>query len=64
VAIIPVGSMYRSFTDNEYRRHVGLPDDYRVDGFLVYGTFKTYPYEQFTDSLHRLECSYNVCKKG
>jgi nucleoside phosphorylase len=31
--------MYKTFTAHEYRKHIGLPDDYRVDGMLCYGTW-------------------------
>jgi len=30
--------MYRSFTADQYKKHMSLPDDYRVDGVLCYGT--------------------------
>lgn len=30
--------MYKSFTAEQYKKHLGLPDDYRVDGVLCYGT--------------------------
>jgi len=31
--------MYRSYTAADYKKHLGLPDDYRVDGFFTYGTW-------------------------
>ena len=31
--------MYKTFTADEYRKHIGLPEDYRVDGMLCYGTW-------------------------
>jgi purine-nucleoside phosphorylase len=30
--------MYKSFTSDQYRKHLGFPDDYKVDGVLCYGT--------------------------
>jgi nucleoside phosphorylase len=31
--------MYKSFTAEEYKRHLALPADYKVDGMLCYGTW-------------------------
>jgi purine-nucleoside phosphorylase len=33
--------MYRSITASEYKTHFGLPDNYRVAGVIIYGTFKS-----------------------
>lgn len=30
--------MYRSFTADQYRKHLGFPEDYSVDAMLCYGT--------------------------
>ena len=30
--------MYKSFTAEQYRKHLDLPDDYKIDGALCYGT--------------------------
>jgi len=30
--------VYKSFTAEQYKKHMSLPDDYRVDGVLCYGT--------------------------
>jgi len=30
--------MYKSFTAEQYKKHLGFPKDYRVDGVLCYGT--------------------------
>lgn len=30
--------MYKSFTAEQYKKHLGFPEDYRVDGVLCYGT--------------------------
>lgn len=45
--------MYKKLTANDYRKHFKLPDDYAVDGFVVYGTYKNHPFEQFEDSVKR-----------
>lgn len=39
--------MYKAFTADDFRKHFSLPDDYTIDGFLVYGGFK----KEFYDSL-------------
>lgn len=46
--------MYKKFTADDYRKHINLPSDYSVEGFIVFGTFKKYPYEMLKDSLLRL----------
>src|SRR3989338_5609810 len=46
--------MYKKFTADDYRKHINLPSDYSVEGFIVFGTFKKYPYEILKDSLLRL----------
>lgn len=46
--------MYKKFTAEDYKKHINLPADYSVDGFIVFGTFKKYPYEMLKDSLLRL----------
>lgn len=30
--------MYRSFTADQYRKHLGFPSEYKVDAMLCYGT--------------------------
>lgn len=37
--------MYKSFIAEDFLKFHKLGDDYRVSGFLVFGTFKRYPYE-------------------
>jgi purine-nucleoside phosphorylase len=37
--------MYRQITAEEHKLHFGLDKNYKVDGFLVYGTYKKYPYD-------------------
>ncbi|MBI1975262.1 MAG: hypothetical protein HYS57_02800 [Parcubacteria group bacterium] len=46
--------MYRTFTAEDFLRKFPLGDDYQVSGFLVFGTFKNYPYELLRESLKRL----------
>lgn len=46
--------MYKKFTADDYRKHINLPSDYSVEGFIIFGTFKKYPYEMLKDSLLRL----------
>lgn len=46
--------MYKKFTADDYKKHINLPPDYSVEGFIVFGTFKKYPYEMLKDSLLRL----------
>lgn len=50
--------MYRQLTADDYRKHFRLPQNYRVEGFVVYGTYKNHPFEQFEDSLKRSGLSY------
>ena len=54
--------MYQTFTAADYRRHINLPDDYTIDGFIVYGTYKSYPYDQFEESIQRLGYEYKKTK--
>jgi len=30
--------MYKSFSAEQYKKHLGFPEDYRIDGVLCYGT--------------------------
>jgi purine-nucleoside phosphorylase len=32
--------MYKNFTGQEYKKFIGLPDDYKIDGMLIYGTWQ------------------------
>lgn len=54
--------MYKQLTANDYRKHFRLPDDYKVESFIVYGTYKNHPFEQFEDSLKQLEHKYEKSK--
>ena len=47
--------MYKSFTASDYLKHHKLPQDYHVDGFIIYGTFHPGPYEVLKDELSKLD---------
>ncbi len=46
--------MYKSFSAADYKKFLGLSEDYHVDGFIVYGTYKKFPYDQLKNSLAQL----------
>lgn len=50
--------MYKKLTAEDYRKHFKLPSDYKLDGFIVYGTYKKHPFEQFEDSIKRTGQEY------
>jgi purine-nucleoside phosphorylase len=52
--------MYKQFTAEDHKKYLGLMPDYKVDGFMVYGTYQNYPFEQIKDSLKRLGYSYDI----
>jgi purine-nucleoside phosphorylase len=54
--------MYKKFIANDYRKLFNLSDDYTVDGFIVYGTYKSFPYKQLEDSLNKFAIDY-VCTR-
>ncbi len=54
--------MYKAYTAADYRQHLKLPADYKVDGFLIYGTFRKFPYQQLEESLKRQGCKYKLTK--
>lgn len=54
--------MYKTFTAADYKKHFGLAEDYVVDGFMVCGTYRHLPYEQFEESLNRLGYEYTKTK--
>ncbi len=43
--------MYKTFTPADYRNHWKLPDDYAVEGFIIFGTFHPGPYNQLKEEL-------------
>ncbi len=46
--------MYKSFTAKDYRNHWKLPDDYKVHGFIIFGTFRPYPYKHLKAEIEKL----------
>lgn len=50
--------MYRQFSADDYRNHLNLGSGFLVDGFLIYGTFHSYPYDQLKSTLSKLEINY------
>lgn len=58
--------MYKTYTAPDFRKLLKLPDDYHVDGFMDYGTGlgRTYPFEQFENSLKKLGIKYQTSKLG
>lgn len=50
--------MYKTFTAADYKKYMKLPADYEIAGFVIYGTYRKYPYEQFAESLKRLGHEY------
>ena len=43
--------MYKSISVKEYKNYLDLPDSYEIKGFMVYGTYKNYPYEELIEEL-------------
>lgn len=35
-------AIYKHFTAESMKRHLGLPEDYGVAGFIVYGTYQRF----------------------
>jgi hypothetical protein len=58
--------MYKSFTATDYRKHHKLPEDYTVDGFIIFGTFHPGPYDQLKEELAKLnvEVDYSRTLEG
>lgn len=54
--------MYKTFTAADYKKHMKLPDEYSIAGFMIYGTFRTYPFEQFEESLKHRKTEYRKTK--
>lgn len=50
--------MYKTFTAADYKKYMKLPEDYEIAGFMIYGTYRNYPYVQFEESLKRLGHEY------
>jgi purine-nucleoside phosphorylase len=43
--------MYKSYTADDFRLHLGLPIKYNVEGFLIFGTVQKFPYEMLKETL-------------
>ncbi len=43
--------MYKSFSAVDYKKFFSLSESYHVDGFIVYGSYKKFPYDQLKNSL-------------
>ena len=43
--------MYKSISVKEYKSYLELPDSYEIKGFMVYGTYKNYPYDELIEEL-------------
>jgi purine-nucleoside phosphorylase len=54
--------MYRSFTVADWRKHIKLATDYSVDGFLIFGTHRRYPYQMLRESLQALDINASYSK--
>ena len=50
--------MYKALTADDYRRHLNIPQEYEVDGFVAYGSFRSYPFEQLKMPLAKLKPDY------
>ena len=48
--------MYKALTAKDYLESIKLKQDYTVDGFLIFGTYQKYPYEELKESLLRIGC--------
>jgi len=49
--------MYREITDDEYKRYFGFEDDYKIEGFLVYGAWDV---EKYTKEIIKELSGYNL----
>jgi purine-nucleoside phosphorylase len=54
--------MYKAYTAADYRKHLNFTDDYSVDGFIVYGTYAKFPYDQLENSLKNLGIKYEISR--
>ena len=46
--------MYKSYTAEDYKTYFGFEPDYKIEGFLVYGSYQTSLYETLKDALKNL----------
>jgi AMP nucleosidase len=55
--------MYKTFTTTEWKKLFGLPEDYKVEGFLIYGTWnKEKQLGIFKEALTSLKLSFEINK--
>lgn len=54
--------MYKTFTAADYRNHHKLPEDYVVDGFIVFGTFHPGPYDKLKEELLKLNIAIDYSR--
>jgi purine-nucleoside phosphorylase len=55
--------MYKTLTAEDYRAHLGLPQNYKVDSFIVYGTFNQFPFEQFEKSVDNFDRKFEKVER-
>lgn len=46
--------MYKAYTAEDWREHLGLTPDYVVDGFIIFGTYQKSLYDMLQESMERL----------
>lgn len=46
--------MYKAFSADDYRQHMGVAADYIIDGFIVFGTFNKRQYQELKDCAQEL----------
>lgn len=46
--------MYKAYTADDWREHLGLAQDYTVDGFIIFGTYQKSLYDMLQASMERL----------
>lgn len=52
--------MYKSFTADEYRKHFGIEDGYKIKGFISYGAWdEKRQFERIQEALDRLSIKYS-----
>jgi len=54
--------MYKKISAVDYKNMLGFPKDYKIDGFIIYGTYKTFPFEQIEESLMKLKIQYSITR--
>ncbi len=55
--------MYKSFAASDYRQHHKLPEDYNVEGFIIFGTFHPGPYDEIKEELAKLNLEVDYSRK-